>query len=64
MLLLIQDLGINDAIRLWDTLLSAEPIDSDMRGLAKYQFIDFVVVALVQGISVKILNDGDFAGCM
>lgn len=36
MLLLVQDLGVDDSLRLWDTLLSAEPSDTDLRGLAKY----------------------------
>ena len=47
-------------MRLWDSLLSAEGSDDNCR----FKFIDFVAVALVQGVSVKILEENDFAGCM
>ena len=62
MLLLCQDMGINDSMRLWDSLLSAE--GEELKGNCRFQFIDFVAVALVQGVSVKILEENDFAGCM
>ena len=64
MLLLCQDLGINDSMRLWDSLLSAEGTEDGLYGNCRFQFVDFVAVALVQGVSVRILQEKDFAGCM
>ena len=50
MLLLCQDLKVNDSMRLWDSLLSAEGEITEGKYM-RFQFIDFIAVALVQGVS-------------
>ena len=63
MLLLCQDLTLENSMRLWDSLLSAEGELTEGKYL-RFQFIDFIAVALVQGVSEKIIENDDFSSCM
>ena len=65
MLLCCQEFSMTDTMRLWDTLMSAEGSQIDReKGQKRFQFIDFVVVALVQGVGDIIKRENDFAACM
>jgi len=50
-------------MRLWDSLLSAEG-DTTEDKYTRFQFIDFIAVALVQGVSEQIHENDDFSSCM
>ena len=54
MLLFCQEFGMDDSIRLWDTLLT-DP--------KRFEFTNFVCVAMVSFVSKDII-DGDFSCCM
>ena len=66
MLLMCQEFSMTDTMRLWDTLMSAEGTQINREiGQTRFQFIDFVVVALVQGIGHIIRGkETDFACIM
>lgn len=66
MLLMCQDFGMAETLRLWDTLLAAVGPNNAESGVPRFDFIDFVAVALVQSpqVSEPIKEGNDFSTCM
>lgn len=80
MLLMCQEFELLCILRLWDTLIAAEgphltpedmmkagivPSNQDDFKLQRFEFIDFVSVALVLRVRERIINgEGDFANLM
>ena len=48
MLLMCQDFEMAETLRLWDTLLAAIGPNNADKGVPRFDFIDFLAVALVQ----------------
>jgi hypothetical protein len=68
MLLMCQDVKIDEAQRLWDTLLSAEGpslSESEQVPVKRFKFLIYVAVAMVVGEKQSIIEEGgDFSACM
>ena len=68
MLLMCQDFGMSETLRLWDSLLSAigpQP-ESEKISNPRFEFINYIAVALVQTPQVRdiIIEGNDFSTCM
>ena len=63
MLLMCQEFNMLDTMRIWDTVFCAEPLEND-KGVKRFSFINYIAVALVQGVRVSIVRENDFAVCM
>ncbi len=67
MLLMCQEFKIHEILRLWDTLLSAQGPEKVSSGddTKRFQYLTYVVVALVAGEKQGIIDEGaDFSVCM
>jgi len=68
MLLMCQDFGMSETLRLWDSLLSAigPQTESEKISNPRFEFINYIAVALVQTPQVRdiIIEGNDFSTCM
>ena len=59
---------MDDTLRLWDSLFAADARDpnesSDIEESSRFQYIDFVSVAIVLNLDSKLRDESDFAEIM
>lgn len=66
MLLMCQEFSLIDTLRLWDALLAADApgVSTNKKSEHSFQYLDFIAVALAQGVGLRIQYLNEFSACM